>query len=529
MPKRDSSLSGPRRPPLLYVLSPRALGDESGQVVPWVLVLMGLFLGVSGLVIDVGHALLVQRQLQVSANAAALAGAQVLTGTGAQTPAAQGYLAMAMSYSSAPGARNALGGGVTVDTPSIVGECLANVTLPCDASDPNAVIVRETAHVQTWFAALLGFKSFTVSASAIGAKGSRPLPLNVAIIIDSTPSMDEQDPSCGSTQMACATNGTVQLVQGLDPTMDHVSLFTFPNILASTASNDTDCNRGTAPSPQLYTFPDASASSLQSVVLNGNPVTYQVTGFSSDFRTSNTAQGLNPDSLLAAALGLGDQTNRCSGIQTSTEYTYYAGAIYAAQAALEAEQALQQGSSQNIIILLSDGNATAYASSPSVGTDANHTIASLVTQASSVQTTFADGQRNYADGSGTYPSWISQCWQGVQAAQAATAAGTTVFTVAYGASTQSSKEGTGEAGLGNCASDVGMGMSPLGGDLTPCQAMQYMSSGWPADKTHFYSDYAGPGGDANCQASPLNSQSNLASIFSAIRIRLTSVRLISGT
>src|SRR5580700_9005977 len=53
-----------------------ALKDESGQVLlPWVAVVMTSFLGISGLVTDVGRAYVAHSQLQNVANAAALAAA----------------------------------------------------------------------------------------------------------------------------------------------------------------------------------------------------------------------------------------------------------------------------------------------------------------------------------------------------------------------------------------------------------------------------------------------------------------------
>jgi hypothetical protein len=95
-----------------------------------------------------------------------------------------------------------------------------------------------------------------------------------------------------------------------------------------------------------------------------------------------------------------------------------------------------------------------------------------------------------------------------------------VYTIAYGASTQSS------SGLnGNCPSDVNAGAHP---NISPCSTMQQMSTGWSSGtKTYFYSDYSGPGGDSGCQAASKNNQvTSLNKIFQAIATDLTSVRLI---
>ena len=73
----------------------RVLADSDGQVLPWAAFQMILFLGFASLTIDIGHAMLVKRELQASADAAALAAAQtVSSGT---------YSAAATKYSAAAG------------------------------------------------------------------------------------------------------------------------------------------------------------------------------------------------------------------------------------------------------------------------------------------------------------------------------------------------------------------------------------------------------------------------------------------
>jgi hypothetical protein len=159
------------------------------------------------------------------------------------------------------------------------------------------------------------------------------------------------------------------------------------------------------------------------------------------------------------------------------EGTYYAGAIYAAQSALIAEQAANPGS-QNVLILLSDGDA---------GTTDSGAMGSASTT------------------SGTYPSTKNQCAQAVTAAKAAATAGTRVYGVAYGA------EASG------CGTD-----SP---SITPCQTMQQISSA----SQNFYSDYTAKGSDSTC-ISASQPTSNLNQIFTDIGNDLTVSRLIpNGT
>jgi hypothetical protein len=168
------------------------------------------------------------------------------------------------------------------------------------------------------------------------------------------------------------------------------------------------------------------------------------------------------------------------------EGTYYAGAIYAAQSALVAEQASNPGS-QNVIILISDGDA---------GTTDSGAMGSASTT------------------SGTYPSTKKQCHQAITAAQNAATANafgngaipTRVYSVAYGA------EASG------CSTDT----SPT---ITPCQTMQQIASA----PQNFYSDYTATGGTSAC-ISASQPTSSLNQIFLDIAGDLTVARLIpNGT
>jgi hypothetical protein len=61
--------------------------------------------------------------------------------------------------------------------------------------------------------------------------------------------------------------------------------------------------------------------------------------------------------------------------------------------------------------------------------------------------------------------------------------------------------------------------------------MQQMSTGWPTNTSHFYSDYYAPGGDSGCQASNENNTiTSLTSIAASIVGQLSGARLIpNGT
>ncbi len=457
------------------------LGSESGQVLPWAVFLIILFLGMSAFVIDVARAMVVQRKLQVSADAAAMAAAGTM-------PTA-GYLAVGRTYSAADDGLNAYP-GISIGTPTVTARCLSSLEDPCSATNPNAVAVTQQATIPTFFAGIFGIKTMTVNARATAARGAKPQPLHISVVVDTTPSMDYTDASCGGkTQMECATEGIQQLLLHLKPSLDTVSLFTFPNIDYNTVSDDTDCSASPNPTVLPYSFPSATATTYGPT----SGATYQITGFLTNYLGSDSSTSLNTSSALANAVGIGSTSGghghghhgsrSCTGMKAAdsgTAYTYYAGALYAAQGALVAAQ---RTGTQNVIILLSDGNATARKSDMS-----------------------AAGQNT----SGSYPSYYGECGQGVDAAQAIARLGTKVYTVAYGASTRSSG--------GNCASD-NLGGSHRG--ISPCQAMQQMAS----DPSYFYSDYTGPAGDAGCTGSG-GTPADMVGIFDDIAYTLSVAHLI---
>jgi hypothetical protein len=194
---------------------------------------------------------------------------------------------------------------------------------------------------------------------------------------------------------------------------------------------------------------------------------------------------LNTSSDLVIAVG---GKGGCAGIGApGGEGTYYAGAIYQAQASLVAEQLANPGS-QNVIILLSDGDAGAC------GTTSQSAC-------NKIQMTEGTTSTTVATSNGVYASWINQCHQAVTAAKAATAAGTRVYTVAYGA------EASG------CPFD-----SPA---ITPCVTMEDMAS----TTATFFSDYTATGGTGNCISSSRPTTS-LDEIFTEIAGDFTTSRLI---
>jgi len=269
-------------------------------------------------------------------------------------------------------------------------ECLTTLTnmgVVCVApANANAIQVKQQMTVPILFGGLFGGKSTTTltaiaTASARGS-GATVEPYNVAIIVDATASMGgtDSDSLCSSTRMSCALQGVRVLLQSLSPC--NIALSSCrrghrrhqrrwqtwsarwtgsPSSRSQTCQTSTvadayDCSSTNATS-EPYTFPQAGLTTYTPL----NSSTYEDVGFSSDYKTSDTAATLNPapktssgNNLVKATGGL----SSCTAMgNPGGEGTYYAGVIYAAQSALVAEQAAFPGS-QNVLIIISDGAAS---------------------------------------------------------------------------------------------------------------------------------------------------------------------------
>jgi Flp pilus assembly protein TadG len=409
----------------------RALRDQSGQTLPFMALLMTGLMATTGLVVDVGHAYVVQGMLQNTANAAALAAAGYVY---TSQDASVNTTTMANQYSAMSGDKNAYSAS-TVHT-YVSTKCL-NMLMPKGAScatgsAPNSVKVIQTTAVPTTFMGLLGMKALNVAATATASMQGSSLPWNVAIIVDGTGSMATTDSNCNNlTQFQCALSGVQSLLEATNPCPINVSscsgssanvrvsLFTFPNVLTAVngakpvvAGNTYDsiadeiaCGGTPAtwtsynvqPLAAPYTLPvpgatlpvytSANAPSTYDVGLTylryttggGSPTTwdatYQITPFLSDYYMPSDSTGLNSSSNLVKAVGYGS-TPGCltytfgiwgKGTGSGFGNTYTASAIYAAQSALSAEQSTYGG--QNALVLLSDGgmNASFYAPSSPSG------------------------------------------------------------------------------------------------------------------------------------------------------------------
>lgn len=538
-----------------YALAQRVGRDQSGQVLPWMIVMMGIFCGIAALVIDVGRGVIAYQELVASTNAAALAAGYTL-------PAAN-YNCEALMFSSSSNSNNGTGntnycgsGTSSVYTGANVYPMLQNVSttvsarcsttlsgsawnIPCQTitgttSTANVVTITQSAQVPTYFAGMIGIHTITIGAKASAAtRGAGAQSWNVAIVLDTTGSMSSSDSGCGSvpgvsgtpTRLQCALYGVQILVGDLDPcpstysscssttqTSERVTLWTFPSMTSTTVVQDTNCG-STNPTIEPYTFPTATptkTSYSDGTYISGGTtysMTYAITtnsagtspSYLTDYRSSDTASTLSTSSAVSKAIGAGGSS--CSPVSNpGGQSTYYAGALYAAQASLLAEQATLKTAgqaSQNAIILLSDGDAEAGQSNM-VSSSSQTCTGCLV-----------------ATSNGSYPSWNDECGQAITAAQTIAGQGTRIYTVAYGSESSGCKTDTSGTYSG----------------VTPCQAMEKMSSSYwatPSSDQYFYADssQSGSGVDTSCNSNTNNTLTNLKDIFLAIGNDLQNSRLI---
>ncbi len=236
-----------------------------------------------------------KRELQRSADAAALAGAAALPSENAARAAAEDYLT-----------RNGLRDG-TVSSTSITMACIAPAI---DCSPYNAVRVRLVADAGTSFAKVLGVDTMSATARSTAMK-SQPKKYDVMIVVDRTGSMSSNN-KLTNAKAAIRTFLTMVDPEGVD-----VGLTVLP------------------PAP-------ATGDSCSAFGSYNPPNTKWVTvPLSHDYATAGV---LNVASSLVAGVD-------CLTPNGSTHYTY---ALREAQAALASQG---RADADNVIIFLTDGAA----------------------------------------------------------------------------------------------------------------------------------------------------------------------------
>ncbi|TAJ41682.1 MAG: hypothetical protein EPO55_04695 [Reyranella sp.] len=395
--------------------------------------------GLAGLTIDVGRAYSAKNGFDAATEAAALAGAYAL-----QSPNAN-----AASVQSAVNAWNAAhpAPNVTSSTATATLICVTSTAnLPsCNGTSPNAVTVTQTATISTYFLKAFGFQSLTLASTKTASKaGGSATPLNVMFVLDATGSMGNSDNNCtvpgksNPTRFECALYSIQSTLKVMPASMDKAGLMVFPGLASQYSPTSHPCP----------TYPS-------SVPYYTSTIKYQI-GTTLDSTYNDNAGALVNSSPLVQAVGNGTSLTPCV-TNRGGQGSYLAEVLIKAQAALPIV-----AGTKNVIIILSDG-------------DFNASLSQL------------NNQSTYLKG---------QCDRAIAAAQAATAAGTQVFSVAYGASTS------------GCSS---------GDTHNPCTTMQSLAS----DSSKFYTT------SSTCQlnGSP-NPPSKLPSVFQAITSQLTKPRML---
>jgi hypothetical protein len=496
----------------------KILRNENGQVIPWMALLITLFMGAAGLCVDLGHAYVCYRQLQASTDAAALAGAYAMTLSGATNASVTAEVNAFSSLQTPTVGANATGNlpnaavqttfKCVTDSPLVGVGCVAPVGT--GGAFENVIQVQQQATVPTFFIRALMFWKQTpptgikLNAVATAAMQSGPpQQVNVAIVVDTTESMStkDTDPNCGKTRIYCALDGVQTLLEGLTPCaagftstsctpFDRVSLFTFPAIETSQVSDDTNC-KGNNPQIESYTTPAAGTSWS---TLSSATTTYQITSYSTNYSSTNGKGGSLPSTTSSTIVAATSNSGNCGMNTPGGAGTYYAGVIYAAQSSLANESATY-ANTKNVLIILSDGDADSGGGTNKCNLPGGYCMLN------------SSGQPATNNGA-TYPSLQDQCAQAVAAANYASSQGTAVYTVAYGS------PGSG------CASDAKSKTNPTGTNITPCQTMQEMAS----QPSYFYSDSTATGGGA-CPTPP-GTPDALDAIFGSLASQFSAARLI---
>jgi len=483
----------------MHSLARTGRDGEKGQALYLVAGLLFFFLAAVAFVVDFGHVVHAQRELQASADAAATAGGVDLPNGALATTDATNYSAVTGNLNADP---NGLPNVTMVSGyPKLL--CLNTLStdenMPCTGTSPNAIQVKEQATVPLYFAKVFGWSSVTLTATATSsARGGVPHPLYVIIIMDTTASMQTRDPNCtvagiGSpSQEDCAKAGVRTLLAQMWPCapnlsncgaadasgnvanpVDRVGMMVFPGLSSSTYDSweYTGCQAN-----------KLTASATGPIVPYSPTTDYLIIAPASDYRTSDTAAGLNASSNLVKTVDFADEGCTPTGSNTIGGYglqdpggegTYYAGAISQAQATFPTTG--PAATIQKVIILLSDGAANATGSEIAGGLAATN-----------------------------------ECAAGVAAAQAAAQNGTWVYTIAYNSSNSS----------GLCTTDNS------GGVTNPCTAMKSManSPGNYPDPNKFYAD--GNSALNGCVSSVHPSITSLQQIFQTIGEDLLTTQLI---
>jgi len=469
----------------------RLCREQDGQALYLVAASMVVILGMAALSIDIGFALHAQRELQANTDAAASAG-----GASMPNPTTTNVTTVVDNYSGESGALYNVHPDLNVTNVSVSVACLPSATYPTYNLPPctpsatgsypncgtgtgcNVIKVVETATEPTFFAKLFGIKTLTLTATSIASASGSAIPYHIMLVLDTTRSMATgSDTGCLSTEPGntyspeqCAQMGAQTLLSNLAPCLqgqtctsgtvtpvDEVGIMAFPGTCSQTLVSGNCPNAATLTNttPSPYASDDYACNPATSPPITpyNNDPAYLILPFQDNYRQNDGAL-LNTSADLSETVGGGtwvatDTSTNCGMPAPGGEGTFYAGAIIAAQTYLTNNHT---SNVQDVMILLSDGDATATSAQMGGSVPQNVTISGM---------------------SGKLYSATAECTQAVNAADYAKTykqsdgTSTLIFSVSYGSETSGCTSGESVPALGGnsantpCATMAGIASSPL--------------------------------------------------------------------
>ena len=440
-------------------------------------------LGAAALTMDVGFAWYAKRQVQASADAAALAGAQ-------QLPDVTTALSTANQYATLNTPDNLTGVSVNVTT-----RCSVNAGTWCGPTSTyqaNTIAVTESAKTPTWFSKILGFDHFDVKAVATACQPCSSAPVDIMLVVDRTGSMCQSPNSNGQIvqdQNGCkdlnnAKDGIRALLGIMDPNIDTVGLVAFPpydssgGVCGQTAQGDMTVIKN---ANALST----SASQVDSGWYDSATLTYLDDPLLSTFKTSSAATSLNAASSIVqhTVKDVNSSNQACIDSFGSTSYA----------------DALQKGSDElvkdgrpgvpKVIVFMTDGEANegSYLTD-SLGTPlANHGIEQDLDDPS---TNFDMSPAGSA--STVNPGDAQPCQTAINVASAIKTAGTKIYAIGYSLANPTTGSpvycshgvwGQVDGSYASSASDLGnFRCAPIGAALKgPNKSQSWASYPWRSD------------------------------------------------
>ena len=333
-------------------MSPRAR-SERGQAFALMVIALVALLGTGALAMDVGFAWYAKRQVQASADAAALAGAQ-------QLPDITSATSTANSYASLNTPDNLSNVDVTVTTGCTVasennGWCDPDQADTNVAYHANRIQVVETATTPTWFAKIFGFDHFDVKGTATACQPCSSSPVDVMLVVDRTGSMCQPTGPGGSCiDLNNAKQGVQTLLGIMDPNIDTVGLVAFPpynpsgGVCGSTSANTSfKINGPGVPASQARTISPQNYDQANLVYLD-DPL-------ASDFKTGASAPLDETSSIVEHSTPDTDSNgSSCNHGIKSFGSTSYADALRAGEAELVKDG---RPDVPKVIVFMTDGEA----------------------------------------------------------------------------------------------------------------------------------------------------------------------------